>query len=129
MLVVDASFGVQACLAEDGFAPIGDDLIAPALWWPEVTSALHELCWRRHITENLAEEAFVRMLSAPVDERRPRRLRRESWLVAGELGWAKTYDAEYVALARLVGCRLLTLDGRLRRGAARAVEVIGPAEL
>jgi predicted nucleic acid-binding protein len=45
------------------------------------------------------------------------------------LGWAKTYDAEYVALARLLGCRLVTLDARLRRGADRLGFVISPDEL
>jgi predicted nucleic acid-binding protein len=49
--------------------------------------------------------------------------------VAEELGWAKTYDAEYVALARLLQCRLVTLDARLRRGADRLGFVIAPSEL
>lgn len=44
-------------------------------------------------------------------------------------GWAKTYDAEYVALAHLLGSRLLTLDARLRRTASRLVEILGPTEL
>ena len=46
-----------------------------------------------------------------------------------QLGWAKTYDAEYVALASLLGCRLVTVDGRLRRGADRLGFVLGPTEL
>jgi hypothetical protein len=41
------------------------------------------------------------------------------WKLAEEFGWAKTYDAEYVALAKLNNCRLVTVDGRLRRGANR----------
>jgi predicted nucleic acid-binding protein len=49
--------------------------------------------------------------------------------VAEEFGWAKTYDAEYVALAKIEGCRLVTLDGRLRRGADRLGFVVTPAEL
>lgn len=49
--------------------------------------------------------------------------------MAEELRWAKTYDAEYVALARLEGCRLLTRNERLRRGAARVADCIGPMEL
>ncbi|MCC6617833.1 MAG: hypothetical protein IT341_02200, partial [Chloroflexi bacterium] len=59
----------------------------------------------------------------------PRGLAREAWWVAEELGWAKTYDAEYVALARLRGARLLTRDERLRRSTERVVECIGPTEL
>jgi len=34
-----------------------------------------------------------------------------------------------VALARLLGCRLLTLDARLQRTASRVIEVVGPADL
>jgi len=56
-------------------------------------------------------------------------LRREAWSVAYELGWARTYDAEYVALARLSGCRVVTLDARLRRGAARLGAVVSLEEL
>ena len=49
--------------------------------------------------------------------------------MARQLGWAKTFDAEYVALALLVQGRLLTRDRRLRRGASRLVIVVGPEEL
>ena len=48
---------------------------------------------------------------------------------ADEMGWARTYDAEYVALARLLDCRLVTLDSRLRRGADRLGLVVSPTEL
>ena len=57
------------------------------------------------------------------------RLGAEAWQVSNELGWAKTYDAEYVALARLLNCRLITLDARLRRTAGRVALVIAPSEL
>jgi predicted nucleic acid-binding protein len=53
----------------------------------------------------------------------------EAWRIADSLGWAKTYDAEYCALASLLDCRLVTVDGRLRRGADRLGFVVGPAEL
>jgi len=45
------------------------------------------------------------------------------------LWWAKTYDAEYVALALLLGTRVVTLDARLRQGADRLGCVVGPHEL
>jgi predicted nucleic acid-binding protein len=53
----------------------------------------------------------------------------EAWRIADELGWAKTYDAEYLALALLLGCRVVTVDGRLRRGADRLGIVISMEEL
>ena len=45
------------------------------------------------------------------------------------MGWAKTYDAEYLALAELLDCRFVTLDARLHRGAARLGFVLSPTEL
>ncbi|MGH3452667.1 MAG: type II toxin-antitoxin system VapC family toxin [Haloechinothrix sp.] len=57
--------------------------------------------------------------SGRVRERGHRRLGREAWRIADELGWAKTYDAEYLALAFLVDGRLVTFDRRLLRAAER----------
>ena len=130
MLVVHASGAVQACLAARGFALFGDEeLAAPALMWSEASSVIRELRWRREISDRLASVAFEALLAAPVSRRTPRRLRREAWRLADKLGWAKTYDAEYVALALLLRCRLFSVDGRLRRGAGHLVEIIGPDEL
>ena len=130
MLVVDSSAAIQACLAADGFGLFGDeDLVAPELLWSEASSVIHQLRWRREITEKLASIAFNALLTAPIAARTPRRLRREAWRVAEDLGWAKTYDAEYVALARILACRLFTVDDRLRRGASRIIEIVGPRDL
>lgn len=52
-----------------------------------------------------------------------------AWRLAEDLGWAKTYDAEYVALAQLVDSPLVSIDERLRRGAGHVVRILGPAEL
>ena len=90
---------------------------------------IHELRWRREISDDLTSRAFAELLSAPVRRRAPQQLYREAWRIADDLGWARTYDAEYVALARIMGCRLLTLDDRLRRGARQLVEIIGPHDL
>jgi predicted nucleic acid-binding protein len=130
VIVLDASAAVQACLAADGFDLFGHErLIAPALLWSEVSSALHEMRWRKEISTGLADIAFTRLLAAPVSPRSSKRLRREAWGVAEALGWMKTYDAEYVALARTTRCRLFTVDARLRRGAGHVVSIIGPGEL
>lgn len=103
--------------------------MAPALLWSEASSVIHELRWRREISERLASAAFDALLTAPVTRRTPRRILREAWAIADDRGWAKTYDAEYVALARMLGCPLFTVDDRLRRGAAGIVEIRGPRDL
>jgi predicted nucleic acid-binding protein len=53
----------------------------------------------------------------------------EARRIADQLGWAKTHDAEYLALARLLKCRLLTTDAKLKVAASRLLNVIGPADL
>ena len=49
-------------------------------------------------------------------------LRRRAWELADQLGWAKTYDAEYIALTQLQADAFVTLDAEL----ARRVEGIVP---
>jgi indolepyruvate ferredoxin oxidoreductase alpha subunit len=130
MLVVDASVAVPACGSAQGFDFLAaEELVAPALMWSEARSALHEGLWRREIAHGEAITALGRLERAPVVRRTHRRLGAETWRIADELGWAKTYDAEYVALASLLECRVLTVDGRLRRGADRLGLVVGPTEL
>jgi len=130
MLVVDASVVVNACLAKDGFAPFREQsLVAPPLMWSEAVSTLREHAWRGDISADQAAASLAALMAAPIRKLAPRHLHREAWRIAEQLGWAKTYDAEYVALARLLSCRLLTRDDRLRRGSARVVESIGPTDL
>lgn len=136
MLVIDASLAVELALdrmGEQASADLdrGGELIAPPLLWSEVPSVLHEITFRGEISGALAELALQRFLSGrlSINELRPDGHARAAWAIAEEFGWAKTYDAEYVALARSEGCRLVTLDSRLRRGADRLGFVVTPAEL
>lgn len=85
--------------------------------------------WTGEIEVDIADATFRRLHAAPIARRSHARLYEEAWRVAKDLGWARTYDAEYVALARLLRLRLVTSDARLLRGAARVVEVISPADL
>jgi predicted nucleic acid-binding protein len=97
--------------------------------WSEATSALHELMWRGQVKPEDASTTMTRLSQAPIKRRDPAALRRVAWEIADELGWAKTYDAEYLALARLLKCRVVTLDARLRRGAGRLGLVVAVNEL
>ncbi|TME94654.1 MAG: type II toxin-antitoxin system VapC family toxin [Chloroflexi bacterium] len=129
-LVIDASVAFAECLADGGFTAFGrEELIAPPLFWAETRSALHEATWRGEISRELGNLSVVRLDAAPVAMRAPRGLGLAAWRIADELGWAKTYDAEYVALARVAGCRLVTRDAALRRATERLGFVIGPTEI
>ncbi len=97
--------------------------------WSEASSVLHELRWRKEISDELANIALERLATAEVSPRRPKGLIEEAWSIADRLGWAKTYDAEYLALASLLRCRLLTTDAKLKACGSGVVGVIGPAEL
>jgi predicted nucleic acid-binding protein len=127
---MDSSFVVRVCAGPVGFEAFGrEELVAPAIMWSEFRSAVHESLWRGEIGAPDAERIRSNLRASPIRERRHRRLDEEAWQIAEEMGWAKTYDAEYVALARLLRCRLVTSDERLRRGADRLGFVITPAEL
>lgn len=135
MLVCDSSLAVELALdrvGEEATATLGgEELVAPPLLWSEVPSVLHELAFREEISETLGDRALQRFTAGKlaIKEQRPDGLASEAWRIATELGWAKTYDAEYLATARLLDCRLVTLDMRLRRGAERLDLVVTPAEL
>jgi predicted nucleic acid-binding protein len=129
-LVVDASVALWASGAGGKFDVLGDtELVAPPLLWSECLSSLHAALWRRAIPRSRADAVRAELARAPIAARKPRNANDVAWRIADELGWAKTYDAEYLALGQLLGCRVVTLDARLRRGADRLDLVVTPGEL
>ncbi len=136
MLVVNAALVVELALdrlGEQAELLFGGDqeLVAPCLLWSEVPSVINEMAFRGEISRALADRAIERFLAGKlhVSERRHSELTITAVGIARELGWAKTYDAEYLALARLLDTRVVTLDLRLRRGAERLGLVVTPNEL
>jgi predicted nucleic acid-binding protein len=97
-------------------------LLAPTLLRSQTLSMLHEKVQRDEIAADVAREHLARIRGMPVRLLGDAVLRRRAWELADRLGWAETYDAEYVALALLQKCTLVTLDKRL----ARSVEGIVP---
>jgi indolepyruvate ferredoxin oxidoreductase alpha subunit len=98
------------------------ELLAPTLLRSQTLSTLHEAVHRGEITEAAALERLARIQALPIRLLGDAVLRRNAWQIADRLGWAETYDAEYVALTRLQADALVTLDAEL----ARRVEGIVP---
>lgn len=129
-LVLDASAALHLLAVTETAPATALALHAPRLLRSEVLSALHALVWRGGVPPGAAQAMRRRLdglaISVFVDERR---LHERAWTIADELGWAKTYDAEYVALAEILDIPLLTVDGRLARGVEHLINVVGPADL
>ena len=127
LLVIDANVALAVAASVEGTRLLhGFDPVAPGLLWPETRSALHVARARGAITRETGERALAVLDSGVVSERRHRRLGREAWAIADRLGWTKTYDAEYLALARLLEAPLATLDRRVARAAERLDVRLGP---
>ena len=117
--VVDA--GVVLQLASAGTEVSGEhELLAPTLLRSQTLSALHEAVQRGEVPADVAREHLARIARMPIRLLGDAVLRRRAWELADQLGWASTYDAEYVALTQLQADAFVTLDADL----ARSVEGI-----
>jgi predicted nucleic acid-binding protein len=90
-------------------------LLAPTLLRSQTLSALHEAVQRGEIPADVARERLTRIGRMPIRLLGDAVLRRRAWELADELGWASTYNAEYIALTQLQADAFVTLDAELAR--------------
>ena len=113
--VVDASAVLH--LASAGVeVPGAHKLLAPTLLRSQTLSALHEAVQRGEIPADVARDRLTSIGRMPIRLLGDAVLRRRAWDLADhQLGWASTYNAEYVALTQLQADAFVTLDAELAR--------------
>jgi predicted nucleic acid-binding protein len=126
--VVDC--GTVLHLTSEGIEVPGEhELLAPTLLRSQTLSALHEAVQRGQIDAAVALDRLARIRTLPIRLLGDAVLRRRAWDVADRLGWASTYDAEYVALTQLQADALVTLDPELARQVGGVVRTATPEAL
>ena len=109
------------------------ELLAPTLLRSQVLSTMHEAVLRGEIPADIALDRLSRIGKMPIRLLGDAVLRKVAWKVADKLGWASTYQAEYVALTQLQGDAFITLDAELARSlegivAIASIEALGRPE-
>ena len=126
--VVDA--GAVLHIASTGIAvPVEHELLAPTLLRSQTLSALHEAVHRGELPADVARDRLTRIARIPIRLLGDAVLRRRAWDLADRLGWASTYDAEYIALTQLQADAFVTLDEGLARSVAGIVPTASIDEL
>lgn len=125
-LVVDASALIETLLRSPSAATVDEalassDPLAPDLLDAEVLATLVRLERRQAIDQGRAARALGALRSAPIERVATTLLAPLAWALRGQLGPA---HALYVALARRLGCPLLTADARLARTPGLPVPVM-----
>ena len=119
--VVDCGVVLQLA-SEEIEVPAEHELLAPTLLRSQTLSTLHEAVHRGEIEPDVALDRLNRIWAMRIRLLGDAVLRRVAWRIAEQVGWAETYDAEYVALTQLQADAFVTLDADL----ARRVEGIVP---
>lgn len=77
------------------------ELLAPTLLRSQTLSTLHEAVHRGEIPASVARQHLVRIGKMKIRLLGDAVLRGRAWDLASKLGWATTFNAEYVALTQL----------------------------
>jgi predicted nucleic acid-binding protein len=112
--VVDASAVLHLVRTSDPLTT-GHKLLAPTLLRSQTLSMLHEAVHRGELAADGAREHLARVGKLPIRLLGDAVLRRRAWDLADQLGWASTYEAEYLALTQLQADAFVTMDAKLAR--------------
>lgn len=125
-IVVDASAVVELLArsphAESVIQVVsGLDMVAPDLINAEVISTVRRLEHAEAMRPSRAAQAVSAFKGMPLRRVPTLRLIDDAWALRANVS---AYDALYVALARVLACPLVALDGRLFRAPGLGIQVI-----
>jgi predicted nucleic acid-binding protein len=104
-------------------------LLAPTLIRSQVLARLYGAVQAGEVSRRDARTCLDHLRGLRLRLLGDRVLQRTAWAVAAGLGWADTFDAEYVALTQLQADAFVTLDDDLARAVAHLVTVAPLTEL
>src|SRR5215211_2203580 len=102
-------------------------IVAPNLIRSQALSLLLEAVRHGDLTEDLALQHHERLTELKMRLLGDRVSRRTAWKIARDQGWQTTYDAEYLAVARLQADALVSVDPELARR-AKGIVPLAPLE-
>ena len=96
---------------------LGDELVAPPLLLAECTSVLRTQAYERVLDDRQAASMLDDLLKLPISLSDDRRVYTLAFDIAQRTRRKKAYDMQYVAVAVLERCEMVTLDGGVYQAA------------
>lgn len=121
-ICIDASVVVQLLVSPDGrtvqahwkrWLQQGRHLLAPSLLFYEATNAFHQYRRGGYLSTEAVNQALGVAMNLPIEVMDLRDLHSLALALSEEYSFPATYDAHYLALAKLNGAQFWTLDKRL----------------
>ena len=99
-------------------------LLAPTLLRSQLLSMLYQAVRQGEMTKKDAQGCLAYVRGLRIRLLGDRVLQSTAWKVAEQLGWADTFDAEYIALTQLQADAFITLDESLAAAIKDLIELV-----
>ena len=124
MIVLDSNILLESALDDEplhaqakqalmSWSDAGVPLSAPRLFRSELAAVLRKAAFQKRITPEKGRELLSLLLQTPIEYHEDDRLLLAAYDMATRFNLARTYDAQYLALAERLGCAFWTADEAL----------------